>query len=376
MLLRLSRVPACRRLRRGVTCRLPVLCLLLALSPALGEAEQDAEAPHLVRTHQHTDLFGIRRAAFHDDKLAVLATPSPGVFLFEPDGDVKFWGTAGDGPAELRNPGDVFWIGDRVLVWDFDLLKLASYDADGELKATRRFAGTSSWRLAASGRDTLVSRYPAGNIGTRVVRQAGSTWQLLATLSLPAETVTLRAEGSPSLTRPAPYSPLGTWTSHATDGIVVWDGESQHLEHINREGEVVGHLPLPTDRYPVTRAEREGWVDHTLPSGDFAGRGDIFKPLREVAAGQVSFPEWHPVVYELISDPAGGVWVRRTPSATSEAVWVYVDERGPGMTLRFPAWRELLAVSATEMAVKARDAMEVELIEIYRRPQPGGGFER
>lgn len=371
MLLRFPEGSVRYRYQCGVTRRFSVPCCLLVLSSAgVGEsvAQEVVETPQLVRTHRHSDLFGIRRAAFHGEAVAVLANPSPGVFLFEPDGDVKSWGTRGDGPSELRNPGDVFWINGRVLVWDFDLLKLASYDADGELTATRRFAGTRSWRVSASAGDTLVSLFPAGSIGTRVVRQAGSTRHLLTTLPLAAEAVTLRAEGSPSLTRPAPFSPLATWSSHSSNGIVVWDGESQHLQHIDREGEVVGHLPLPTDRYPVTRAEREAWVDRTLPSGDFAGRGDIFKPLREAAGSQLSFPEWHPLVYELISDPTGGVWVRRTSSATDEAVWVYVDERGPAVTLRFPSGRELLAVSATEMVVKARDAMDVELIEIYERP--------
>ena len=371
MQLRFLGVPGCYPLQRRVTRKLPVLCFLLALSSE-GVAEcvaQEAVTPQLVRTYRHPDLHGIRRAAFRGDMVAVLADPNPGVFLFEPGADPKSWGPRGDGPAELRNPGDIFWIGDRVLVWDFDLLKLASYDTDGELRATRRFAGTSSWRVTANASDTLVSLFPAGGIGTRVVRQTGSTRHLLTTLSLAAEVVTLRAEGSPSLTRPAPFSPLALWTSHPSDGIVVWDGESQHLEHIDRDGEVVGHLPLPTDRHPVTQEDRAAWADHTLPSGDFAGRGDIFKPLREVAERQVSFPARHPVAYELMSDPAGGIWVRRTPPASSEAVWVYVDERGPGVTLRFPAGRGLLAVSATEMAVKARGEMDLELIEIYERPK-------
>ena len=61
---------------------------------------------------------------------------------------------------------------------------------------------------------------------------------------------------------------------------------------------------------------------------------------------QVTFPDRHPPVYGLIGDPAGGVWVQRTPSM-SGAVWTYVDERGSRITLRFPEGRSLLAISPT-----------------------------
>ncbi len=354
-----------------------MLCLPLVLGSgaiAEGQAQAAVVQPLLLRTHSHEQLFGVRAAAFRGDTLAVIANPEPAVFLFGPGGYVRSWGARGEGPAELTSPGDVFWIGSDLLVWDFELLKLVTYDANGELRATRRFPGNTAWRLASSRGDTIITLAPHTGTGqnpgggVRVVRQAGSARHAIVTLPHAAETVTLRAPGAPSLTRPAPFSPTSKFTTHRSGGIVVWDGQSPHLEHLDRDGQFVTRFPLPMDRYPVTEAEREAWVDATMPSGDFAGRGDIFKPLRDVANDQVTYPDSHPLVYGLMGDPAGGVWIQRTPS-TSGSVWTYVDQRGPQATLRFRPGRSLLAVSTSEMVARTQDEMDVELLEVYRRPR-------
>lgn len=180
----------------------------------------------------------------------------------------------------------------------------------GDLRATRRFPGNLAWRVATSGGDTLISLFPRGSAGMPITRQAGSERYTLATLPRVAKAVTLSAEGSPSLRLAAPFTPRETWTNHSRGGIVVWDGQSPYLERIDREGQVVSHLPLPTGRYPVSAADQAAWADRAVPSGDMAGRGDIFKSLRAAARDQASFPDYHSPVYELIGGPDDSVWIR------------------------------------------------------------------
>ncbi len=357
--------------------RVLVSSLLLASTVApVALRAQDAAASALEEsTPQHLRTLApeepfldrIRAAAFRGGALAVLSSPEPAVFLFEAD-RLTTWGDQGHGPSELMNPGDVAWIGDQLLVWDFDLVKIATYDTEGVLKATRRFAGAPVGHMSVSAGDTLISLFSYGGGARAVVRLRGAEQDTIVLLPPVAEQITLRAEGSPSLTLAPPFAPTATWASLPTGGVVFWDGQSPYLQRVDLTGKIVDSLTLPRDRFSVTPQDRAAWVGRAIPSQDIAGRGDIFRSLRSSAEDQVVFPSEFPPVLELIGDPRGGVWVRRTPPARGE-VWTYVDELGPQVTLRFPARYEVLAVSAAEIAVKAVDALDVESVEVYRNPR-------
>ena len=123
---------------------------------------QDAalpRVPELLRVHgPDPDLVGIRDAAFSGQVLAVLARPSPAVFVFEPEGNTRKWGNRGEGPSELADPQSIVWMHGDLLIFDFDLGKIASFDVEGRLRTTRPISG-SVRRLAHSAGDTLITRF-------------------------------------------------------------------------------------------------------------------------------------------------------------------------------------------------------------------------
>lgn len=358
--------------RAGPIIRMALSLVLGAVPLAAGHARAQQPAGIIaaerlrVLAPDDPFLVGIRAAAFHGETLAVLTSPEPSVFVFGPEG-VKAWGNKGRGPAEFMNPGDVAWMGDRLLVWDFDLLKIATFEPDGTLRSTRRFGGLPVGHMALSAEDTLVSVFIWGGGPRTIVRLSGDQRDTLATLAPPADRIRLEAQGSPSLTLAPPYSPTATWAALPTGGIVVWDGRSKRLDQIDLQGRVVGRLPLPTDRYAVSAEDRAAWLSEVIPSGDVGGRGDLFGALRSAAHGEVEFPAEFPQVLEILGDPHGGVWIRRTPSARGE-IWTYVDHGGARLSLRFPPEAEVLTVGAASIAVKAVDEFDVESVEIYRNP--------
>lgn len=319
--------------------------------------------PELLRVHgPDPDLVGIRDAAFSGQVLAVLARPSPAVFVFEPEGNTRKWGNLGEGPAELADPQSIVWVHGDLLIFDFDLGKIASFDVEGLLRSTRPISGLVGG-LAYSAGDTLITRFTFAGARSAVRLRSSEEVKLLT--MPPPPTVVLSAVGSPPLRMPPPYTGVGTWASLPCGGIVHWDGASDHLATFDLLGRAGETLPLPEDQYPVSAEDRRAWMASAVPSGDLAGRGDVFAALRGKVEGQVEFPSHFPVVLGLMGDPHGGAWVKRTPDPS---IWTYVDGEGPQLTIRLPADRKLMAVSASELAARSRDSMGVESIEVYRNP--------
>jgi hypothetical protein len=116
----------------------------------------------------------------------------------------------------------------------------------------------------------------------------------------------------------------------------------------------------------VQLADRENWFATAIPT-EFMGQR-VFEPLRRHARDVVRFPDHLPLVLDLMADPGGGVWVRRTTEGTGET-WILLRENTQRVTLRFPPGRQLLAVGAAEMAVLAKDDLDVETVEVYTKPR-------
>lgn len=376
MMIPLQRLPGPSAVSRTTflgTLVLFVLMMALGVSACTGSVQTealDARVPELLRVLAPEDpaFFGIRGASFNGSSLAVLTSPGPAIFLFTPRG-LRTWGRKGNGPSELQNPADVTWVDDHVLVWDFRLGKITSYDTMGDLVATRPYGFLSVARLAQTAGDTLLGLFSFSGGPGAVVRMAGSAIDTIVRLPAAAEQITLTAPGSPSLRLRPPYTPSATWTGLTDGRVAYWDGRSSAISVLGLNGQVLGRLDLPRKRYLVLKEHRDAWLEEAIPRGDLAGRRDVFKALRAGVREEISFPAEFPWALGLIGDPRGGAWVQRTPATTGQ-VWTYVDGRGPRITLRFPAGREVLAVSVTEIAVKAQNALGVESVEIYVNPAP------
>ena len=187
--------------------RVILLVLALAWAGDVPLAAQPAQRPLRVLSGGDGGggFHGIRSAAFNGPNLVVLNAPAPALHLFK-GAQHRAFGVRGRGPAELTNPHNVVWLGDRVLVRDSDLQKIASYDQSGNLVATRPLRGMVV-HLAVAGRDTVVELF--GQTRT-VVRLRGARQDTLLNYADAAQTVHLSAPGAPSWSRRA-ATPASPW---------------------------------------------------------------------------------------------------------------------------------------------------------------------
>lgn len=304
--------------------------------------------------------------AIGDAGVAVLTGPEPAVHLFTAAGE-RSWGKKGSGPAELTGPQNVAWINGHLLVRDFRLRKIASYDSLGNPVASRFLGHLNVARMQAAGTDTLVSLFDPFEPTRHLLRLSGQKNDTVLTWKTAARQITLAAEGAPTLTLPAPFEAEALWAGLSTGKVAFWDGAASHVRVVDLAGGPEARLPLPADRIPITEGDREAWFLDAIPVDEFKGKKDIFAPVREKARGEVEFPESLPAALALLPDADGGVWARRTTSGAGEH-WVRLAPEGPGASFRLPPGRELLAIGRTEMAVRARDENDVETVEVYRRP--------
>ncbi|HST62034.1 MAG TPA: hypothetical protein VLK84_25255, partial [Longimicrobium sp.] len=274
----------------------------------------------------------------------------------------KAWGGKGSGPAELQDPFMVAVWGNNVVVYDFELAKLVSYRHDGTFAGTRQVGAVNGFSVSET--DTVVGNVDIMAETRRVLRLRGPHVDTLYEYRLPAR-IRLSAAGSPSYTVVTPYAPVPQWTILADGRLAIWDATRPHLEVRGLSDDPPMTFPLGAERYDVAPSDRELWLNEAIPS-EFMGQR-VFEPLRKEARRSVAFPEVFPPVLAIKHDPLGGAWVQRTTSASGE-VWTLVGEKGVISSFHLPVGRKLLAVGRTELAVLARDADDLESVEMYRKP--------
>lgn len=341
--------------------------LMLALLPAVAPAT--AQRPlALIRTLENDQMFRVRAAAVEGGRIVVLTGAVPFVHVYEGSGH-SGWGRSGRGPAELLDPqGIAFLRGNRVLIRDSDLRKIATYSLDGSLLATRGLASSGMVvRFELVGGDTIVDLFSPG--GAHVLaRLRGVRADTILQYSTAGPTVRLAAPGGPSLTIPTPFLPTPAWAPLSDGRIAQWDGRGNAITVLGRSGETAYRMPLPRGRFPVTREDRESWFATAIP-GEIRGQREPFRGLASEARRTVRFPASLPPVLQLKADPRGGVWVQQTLAATGQR-WVYLAPGQPQTWFRLPAGETLLAVGLGEVVVLSRDADDVEVIRVYASPFP------
>lgn len=334
---------------------------LLAGTPAEGQAEL-RRVRVLGAPGGPVDFHQVRAAAFSGRDLVVLSASAPALHLFE-GARQRSWGARGRGPAELTSPQNAVWVGDRILVRDGELQKIAAFDRSGNFVGTRPLQQGMAVRLEMAGRDTLVELF--GQQTRVVIRLRGARQDTVLRYASSPEMVRLSAPGAPSLTLPAPYAAHPAWTALPDGRIAFWNGEENQIRLLDPSGRLTGRLPLPATRYAVTARDREAWFAVSIPT-EIRGQR-VFEPLREQARTQVRFPTHFPPVLSLRADPGGGVWVLQTGSAAGQR-WVHLAPGRPATRIQLPPRQSLLALGEHEMAALARDENDAETIHVYAHP--------
>jgi len=340
-----------------------VMLLCAALLAAGGGTPAEGQLRRVRVLGAGADLYQVRAAAFNGHDLVVLSAGSPALHLFEGPRH-RAWGARGRGPAELTSPQNVVWSGNRILVRDSELRKIATYDRLGTFLGSRPLNAGMAVRLEMAGRDTLVELF--GPQTRVVVRLRGARQDSVLRYDAATEMVRLSAEGAPSLTLPAPYGAQALWAALPNGRIAFWNGQDREIRLLDGSGRIVGRLPLPTTRYAIRAPDREAWFAASIPS-EIRGQR-VFEPLRQQARTEVRFPSHFPAVLALRADPAGGVWALQAGSATGQR-WAYLAEGQPPLQIHLPAHQSLLAIGTEEIAALARDDDDVETIQVYAHPR-------
>ncbi|HET7461919.1 MAG TPA: hypothetical protein VFJ82_11755 [Longimicrobium sp.] len=303
-------------------------------------------------------------AAAFDGAALFVVTAEPATIHRAEGTRLRLWGA----PGRLQSPADPAWTSGRLLVRDARRQTLESFTPDGRPAASRPLPGPIATWTGVSRGDTLVSLLAFRSDSAAVVRLRGAATDTLLRFVMP-HPVRLMARGSPAFSVAPPFAPTPAWTSLPAGGVAFWDGRSSEITLLDARGRRSGRLRLPRGSYPVTPADREGWLADAIPR-EFMGQR-VFEPLRAKARAELGFPATLPAVLALLPDPARGVWVQRTPASSGE-VWAWVEAGGLRAQVRLPPGRELLAVGPAAFAVRARGGDGHDSVELYRRPPPGG----
>lgn len=349
--------------------RIRVLISAMALgvaSPA-GASGQDSAELSTVLGRDSGFLFGTRAVATRGSRVAVLTDPAPAVHVFD-GSDVREWGDEGQGPGELRDPTDIAWA-DAIVILDTGNRRIELFSEDGvHLRGGRLDLWAN--RIEVVDGDTILGAFSPMEDSRAVVRLRTGGVDTLLSYEARGESVRLEADGAPGLTVKPPFTGQDRWSVSPAGELVWFSAESGTLRFRGTDGTGTA-VSVTWTGMPVTEADREWWIATTIPS-EFMGR-PVFEPLRPVARREVEFPERLPPVLALEADPAGGVWVKRTTSATGE-VWRLVRRDGEVVgELRFPEGRQLLAAGDASLYALARDELDIESVEVYRRPEWAAG---
>ncbi len=361
--------------RRGV-----VLLTAVLATPALGAGQQTCvDRDLLYRLDGHDlDWSDLRAVSSDGPLLVVLSGSYPVVHLFVGGTHRRSWGGSGEGPGEFRSASGVTSVGRHVYALDGNQGRLSIFEFTADVVRTvslRDFgmSGTLARRLhrVGGGRFLIELAVPMGNERTIIARAFGASaaedpvrQDTVHVYQRRTATLRLTAPDSPGLTLSPPYSPDPTWTP-VSGGVAFWQGPGPEVRMIGFDGaqETVISLALD-DRFEVTTEDREYWLQNEIPQ-EFQGQR-VFEPLRQEARRTVDFPQYHPLLFELLNGPDDVLWVRRTPDGRDQ-VWDIADALGQlaGRVSLAPG-QVLMAVVPDHLVLKVTDALGVESIEVHR----------
>lgn len=338
--------------------------LLVCVAPLSGQ-----HAPELIARYGDIDapaLVGIVDVEERQQASAVLTRPDPALHIFDRDRLVEF-GRSGGGPFELKTPVALAWQDSTLVVLDVNQKKFVAFLADGSPAYSRTLGSDWARRLYIAESDTVVGTFAPMSDERAIVRLQGATQDTLYRYSVQGRQIRLEAPGAPSLTLSAPFTAQVQWAVLRGGLVAIWEPESDHIKLLNMDAAEVASIEASNGRWRVGPADREHWLGEAIPS-EFMGRRGVFDPLRRVAEREAGFPETFAPVLQLLGDPTGAVWVRKTTSGSGE-VWVLLSRAGDELgVVRLPAGRKVLHVGQRGLYASWADDLGVEYVELYRRP--------
>ena len=337
-------------------------------------------APLIVLGDEQRPLHQVTTARrLPDGRVAVLQRSPPGVLLFDRGGDVvRTLVREGDGPGELRMPQHLRFVPpDTLWVWSAGYGPGWALDTNGTLLDERLFDLT---RLRTALGDTMFSESHHPLLSGDVVAidvspptrhrtsTASADWAprasegrstaMLITRDYQITPLGQRSGGgvtgvasgirfAPALALPVSHVAIGAQRFHLAHGgrfaIDVFGLDGTHLHQIRKDGP-----PAQWDDTTFQRNRRE-WLDRY---------GLAFGPDEAQRAWE-ALPDqrFFPPINGLVTDNAGGVWVRESLHR-----WNVFDDTGAWVTSLDVPLHRIFEVGADYVIGIARDLDDVETV--------------
>lgn len=320
------------RVARPVLSALAVLTLgsCDASSPESSTVEIDSGALTVFETGE--SLWGVRDIVQSGDVIWALTEVEPFLRAYDPSGDLLAeFGSAGEGPGELRNPQalSATTAGQAVAVWDLGSASLAVFNAQGDQVSTtpvpvyrrgarldiRTVTFGDPFRLVAKGGETLMVDYATGpNLPDDM--WSGNIVRVTNDASEPAVLVDFAADLEGSITRASglmALAPVPLWDACPDGRVAVLDPVAGHLRFFGPDGRSDEPIPLPWKPRPLRTEEL---VAHIRSRMQAETRDDDVDPAEieraaeaAVASAGDRLPAETPLGVNLLCS-AGRVWIQ------------------------------------------------------------------
>lgn len=311
----------------------------------------------------------VTAVAWSSAGIAIVGPADPIVHVVPLSGPVREWGRIGEGPGEFASPADVAWVGDVLWTIDVGNHRLASWSADGRLRATRTLGPLWANRLEVIDTQLILGLFNPMGGGGAIVRLAGERLDTVVTLPASANRIRLAPENGPTFTLTPPFAPTTLWTTVPGLGIARWLPADPAIVVVDLSGEEVGRIPLPGGRFAPGEADREAWFVEKFPAS-WGGRRSPFAGAEALARKTVVFPEHFAPILGLAADPDGRLWVQRTTSGLGE-LWQQIDLSGRVVgQVRLPPGRVVKTFGQGVVIARAETELGEPVIEGYRVGTP------
>jgi hypothetical protein len=163
--------------------------------------------------------------------------------------------------------------------------------------------------------------------------------------------------------------PFGLVTAFAVQGGRLLVGDPARYELVERrpDGAVARLIRRGGEREPVTREDREAYLDHQRQGL----RNTRFRQARERLLQTLTFPEHKPYFAGVRLDAGGNAWVERHPAPGEGTPWDVFDADGRLLgTVTTPAGLRVTQIGADFVAGVWTDEMDVAHVRVHRIRKP------
>jgi hypothetical protein len=382
-----------------------VLATSLGVLFVAGEVAGQREVRLGAAEARHEAGFGLMRSVVELTSGSVVLADPLGTVLVRLDRSLTredTLGRLGAGPEEYRQPDIVHALpGDSVLMVDLGNTRLTVIGPDGRFVSTSsllRSAGESAGpagvlMMIAGGTDDRGGVYfqgsamgPAGvRDSIELFRYDRGTQQIQTVAKLKAVSTERRESGSTNnrnvRVMPVPLSPSDGWAVSRSGTVYIARSGDYHIEVIaagggRRSGDAVSYRPVS-----IGSAEREEYAEEQARNGAVAMSVQVVNGERSVSLSRnrpqgappadLAWPRQKPPfeANSLRVDRTGRVWVRRSQSAGTPALYDVFDAQGAHVgSVRFPADRVLVGFGANALYAAHADDVDLHHLERYALP--------